>query len=83
MATLASVLADIATLSLADKEILKNHLLKAFPQKSLPLKAFVTEERFAGGIVCPVCGGASMTLGTDTARMAPRGMYAMIVGSLS
>ena len=56
MATLSSVLADIATLSVSDKEILKSHIIKAFSKRPSSLEAFVTDERFSGGLVCPICG---------------------------
>ena len=56
MATLVSVLADIATLSASDKEILKSRIIKAFSKHSSSLETFIKDERFSGGLVCPICG---------------------------
>ena len=56
MASLASVLADIATLSVDDKEELKSFIIKLFSKTMGSLESFVKEERFSGGLVCPICG---------------------------
>ena len=56
MATLASVLADIATLTASDKEILKRRIIKAFSKHSSSLETFIKDKRFSGGLVCPICG---------------------------
>ncbi len=56
MATLSSVIADIATLSTSDKKTLRSYLISVFSTKSSSLEEYVKEERFSGGLVCPVCG---------------------------
>lgn len=56
MATLSSVLIDISTLSKNDINVLKTHLAKMFIKPADSLEAAVRDERFSGGMVCPVCG---------------------------
>ncbi len=56
MATLSSVIADIATLSTSDKKALRSYLINVFSTKSSSLEDYVKEERFSGGLVCPICG---------------------------
>ena len=56
MPTLSSVIADIATLSVADKKTLRSYLISTFSAKSSSMEEYVKEERFSGGLVCPVCG---------------------------
>lgn len=56
MATVSTILADIATLSTSDKDILKRHLMVIGAASSSSMAEFVADERFAGGLVCPICG---------------------------
>ncbi len=56
MATVSSILADITTLSSADKDILKGYLTNLFRSTAGSLESFVATERFSGGLVCPICG---------------------------
>lgn len=56
MATVASILGDIATLSTSEKEKLRTQLVSVFAKHLGTLDEFVTEERFSAGIVCPYCG---------------------------
>lgn len=56
MATVSSILADITTLSSTDKDILKEYLISLFKSTTGSLESFVTNERFSGGLVCPICG---------------------------
>ena len=57
MATVTSILADIATLSTAERVILKSRLINAFSGFPSSMEDFVKNERFSGGMACPVCGG--------------------------
>ena len=56
MATVASILGDIATLPTSDKEKLRAQLVSVFTKHSGTLDKFVFDERFSAGIVCPYCG---------------------------
>ena len=56
MATVSSVMADIATLTASEKEALKSKLISLFSSHSSSFEDFVGEERFSGGLVCPMCG---------------------------
>lgn len=56
MATVSSVLNDIATLSASEKVELRGRLIKMFTPQVGSLSSFVENERFSGGMVCPVCG---------------------------
>ena len=56
MATVASIIADIASLSYEDRISLKDRLIRAFCSHPSSMEVFVKEERFSGGLVCPVCG---------------------------
>ncbi len=56
MATLSSVIADIATLSNSDKKTLRSYLISVFSVRLSSLEEYVKEERFSSGLVCPVCG---------------------------
>ena len=56
MATVSSILADITTLSSADKDVLKGYLTSLFKSSTGSLESFVANERFSGGLVCPICG---------------------------
>ena len=56
MATINSILADIATLSKADIDTLKNHFAKMFLKSATTLEEMVIDNRFSGGMACPVCG---------------------------
>ena len=55
MAPVSSILADITTLSSADKDILKGYLTGLFKSSAGSLESFVANERFYGGLVCPIC----------------------------
>ncbi len=58
MATLGSILADITTLSLTEREMLKNRLIRSLTKHSSSLDEFVKETRFSNGMACPICGCA-------------------------
>lgn len=56
MATVSTILSDIATLSSFDKSVLKSYLAELFAAQNTSLENFIKDERFSGGLVCPVCG---------------------------
>ncbi len=57
MATLDSIISDIATLSEDDKLMIRDILIQLFSVNNSSLEKFVTENRFSRGLVCPICGG--------------------------
>ena len=57
MATIASIIADIVSLSLEDRLALKDRLIKTFTTHPSSMETFVKEERFSSGLACPICGG--------------------------
>ena len=79
MATVASIIADIASLSYEDRIPLKDRLIRAFCSHSSVMEAFVKEERFSGGLVCPVCGCVHVIRNghrsSDTEHGDPHGRY--------
>ncbi len=56
MATVASIIADIVSLSPEDRLTLKDHLIKAFTAYPSTMENFVKDERFSSGLACPICG---------------------------
>ncbi len=54
MATIKSIINDISTLSQKDINELKNRLAKMFLKHADSLESVVRDNRFAGGMVCPV-----------------------------
>ena len=54
MATITSVLADFNTLSLSDREYIKSVLISRTTTSDI--ETYLTNERFADGKVCPICG---------------------------
>ncbi len=57
MATVASIIADIVSLSPEDRLTLKDHLIKTFTAYPSTMENFVKDERFSSGLACPICGG--------------------------
>lgn len=55
MATVADILSLIKSLSPTEQSQLKTALLED-PSKASKLEQLITESRFSGGLVCPVCG---------------------------
>lgn len=56
MASVSTILSDIATLSSFDKSVLKSYLAELFAAQNTSLENSIKDERFSGGLVCPVCG---------------------------
>ncbi len=56
MATVSSIVSDIATLTPSEKTVLKGYLVDLFTKHASSLDEFINNERFSGGLVCPVCG---------------------------
>ncbi len=50
MASVTSILADIATLSKAEINVLKNHFAKMFLKSATTLEEMVKDNRFSGGM---------------------------------
>lgn len=55
MASLSTIMAEIAALSPSDKDKIRKYLMGGMSAKA-SLKTFLENERFSAGFVCPVCG---------------------------
>lgn len=60
MSTVNDILKSISQLSTADQNHLRSILLSSAFTNSLGIEQFVSNERFANGRVCPICGGISV-----------------------
>ena len=60
MATINTIIADIASLSKTEKEAFKSYLISIFLRNgsstTTTMNQFVVKERFFGGLICPLCG---------------------------
>ena len=56
MATVSTIVSDIATLAPSEKAVLKGYLVDLFAKHTSSLDEFVNKERFSGGLICPICG---------------------------
>ena len=56
MSAVGNILNMIKSLSAAEKRELKMMLLENASATMSDMESFMTEERFAGGMVCPPCG---------------------------
>ena len=57
MSAINNILELIAKLSTKEKAELQAQLLKDSAEVTTTLEQFITTERFAGGRICPICGG--------------------------
>ncbi|MBQ7335566.1 MAG: IS1595 family transposase [Clostridia bacterium] len=60
MSTISDILHSINELSLGDKQKLQSILMSSAFVKSLNMQEFLTNERFANGRACPLCGSVSV-----------------------
>ncbi len=60
MSTVNDILKSISQLSVADQSHLRSILLSSTFVNSLNIEQFVSNERFANGRVCPICGSVSV-----------------------